>query len=703
MPLREPFREQATELRLPDPPVYFGREAEVRHLVESLLHASAPVVVIGPVGAGKATLLLTALHHPRAEARYGCRRTFVRCDGARSRDALLLDLSRALGLEPWYDLEDRLLRELEKAPAVLALASLDVPWKADPEGVGDLLARLAGIPGLALRASIAGSEAPAALHGLGEWQPLSLGPLGRTAARDLFLALAGLRFRNDPGLDFLLDAVDCAPLAVSLLARAARLEPDLAAIRNRWQSCLDRRTARLRWQGVHAWLLHVEIPLEVVLTGPEITPDALRLLSLLADLPDGVPPEDLPLLLPAGGDATPVLTSAGLVFEENGRLRVLAPIREEVKREHPPREEDLDRAVALYLERGVAAEWIEEPGNIHSMLLHGLDGPNPEPAIRAALGLGDLVRSLGWGSGSLSELERAGQLSRETGRDELAALCSALLGDLARTRQDFDSCRERYEEALRSYRHAGEARGEALCLRNLGDLALDRSDLETARIRLEDALPLFRMLHDARGEAHCLRRLGDAALERNDLDGARLRYEEALPVYRRLRDRLGEANCLRGLGDIAADQSDEAARAKYEEATVLYRRTGNLQGEAHCLRAQGDLALLSNDFSPARDRYREALSLYRRVGDILGQANCLQRDGDLAMAQEDPGAARFRYEEALSLYEKIGEPYSLGLIHIRLALLHEEGSPERRRHARAAQENWARIRRPDLMAMLAEM
>lgn len=688
-------------LRLPATPLCLGREEEMRRFVESLLHASSPIAVLGPAGVGKATLLLAALHHPDVAARYGSRRTFVRCDGARSRDVLLLDLARALGLEPWHDMEDRLFQELAKAPAVLALAGLDVPWKADPEAVGSLLARLAGIPGLAMAASTSGNEMPARL---GDWQPLHLGPLGRPAARGLFLALAGLRFRDNPGLDALLDAVDRAPLAVALLARTAQVEPDLAAIWKRWQSCLERRAARLRWQGVHEWLLHVEIPLEVVLTGPEITPDALRLLSLLADLPDGVRLEDLPLFPPAGGGAPPVLTAAGLAFEEDGRLRALAPVREEVKREHPPREEDLDRVLTLYLERGVAAEWIEEPGNVHSLLLQGLDGPNPEPAIRAALGLGDLVRSLGWGSGGLSELERAGDVARETGRDELAALCAALLADLARSRGDFDAARERYEEALRRYRHAGEVRGEALCLRNLGDLALGGSDLETARVRHEDALPLFRMLHDARGEAHCLRRTGDAALERDDLDTARLRYEEALPVYRRLRDPLGEAGCLRGLGDVAASLSEfRAARERYDEATALYHRAGNLQGEAHCLRAKGDLALFSNDLAAARNRFWEALSLYRRVGDVLGQANCLQRDGDLAVARSDPGAARFRYEEALSLYEKTGEPYSLGLIHVRLALLLEEGSQERRRHAEAARDNWSKIQRPDLMAMLDEV
>lgn len=697
--LREDQRE--AEPRLPSKPLCLGRESEARSLVADLLHGSTTLSVTGPAGMGKATLLLTALHHPRVEALFGDRRFFVRCDAARSRDALLVDLGGALGLEPWPGLEDRLLEELRKAPAVLALAGLDVPWQSDPERTEALLACLSTVHGLTLALTVSDDELPPGLPGR---QSLRLGPLNRPAARELFLTLAGSRFEEDPGLDPVLDLSGRVPLAVSVLARAARCQADLATVRERWQSCRDQRAARLRWLGIQDWLLHVEVPLEVALAGPGVTPDALRLLSLLADLPDGVRLEDLPLLLPQGGEAAPVLTAAGLAFEEHGRLRVLAPIREEIKREHPPEDEDLDRAVALYLERGAAVGWIEEPGNIHSMLLLGLEGPDPEPAIRAALGLGDLLRSLDWGSGGLYELERAAEVARETGRDELAALADALLGDLARARSDGETSRDRYEEALRRYRLAGEVRGEALCLRNLGDLALDSSDLETARLRFEDALPLFRMSHDARGEAHCLRRLGDAALQRDDFETARLQYEEALPVYRRLRDRLGEADCLRSLGDIAAIRTElGAALERYAEATALYHRVGNLQGEAHCLRAQGDLALISNDLASAKGRYREALSLYRGVGDLLGQANCLQREGDVAAALADACAARFRYEEALSLCEKVQEPYALGLVHIRLALIQAEGSAERRQHIEAARESWEKIGRTELMEMLAEV
>jgi tetratricopeptide (TPR) repeat protein len=136
---------------------------------------------------------------------------------------------------------------------------------------------------------------------------------------------------------------------------------------------------------------------------------------------------------------------------------------------------------------------------------------------------------------------------------------------------------------------------------------------------------------------------------------------------------------------------------------ALYRKAGSLQGEAHCLRSLGDMALFQRDAQEARTRYREALSLYRKVGDALGEANVLQRLGDLAHALSDPAAARSLYEEALRLYEKLQDPYSIGLAHVRLALLAGEGSEERGRHAAAAREAWSRLRRRDLLEMLDEV
>jgi tetratricopeptide (TPR) repeat protein len=681
---------------------FLGREDDLRDLVAALLWPSpSPIPVVGPAGVGRATLVLEALHDPRVAERFGARRFFVRCDGARSRDALLINIGRSLDLEPW-DLEARLFKELDRGPAVLALAGLEEPWQADSTAVETLLARLVGTPGLTLVATLPEGPAPS----VPAWRnALRVDPFGRAAARETFLSVAGERFREDPCLYGLLDSVDLLPLAVVLLAHAAQGEPDLSALWQRWQSWRERRSSRLRWKGVREWELHVEVPLEVALASPRVTPGARRLLSLLADLPEGIRSFDLNLLLPGEGEkAAAILKTAGLAFEERGRLRVLAPVRKAVRREHPPVEEDLDRAVDLYLERGAAAEWIEEPGNIHSMILLGLAGPDPEPAIRSAIGLADLLRSLGWGCGRSSELERARHVARKMDRHDLAALCSGMLTQLARSRCDPEGAREGYEEALRHYRHAGDVQGEALCLRSLGDLALEASDADTARVRFEDALPLFRLIRDPRGEAHCLRRMADAESESRHLETARRRYEEALPVYRRIRDAVGEANCLRGEADLALESGEpETACALFAEARALYQKAGCLQGEAHCLRSLGDMALFQSDPKSARDRYREALSFYRRVGDALGEANVLQRLGDLAQALSDPATARSRYEQALSLYGKVGDPYSIGLAHVRLALLASDESEDRRRHAEAAREVWRKIKRPDLLEMLGEL
>lgn len=681
------------------PRLFLGRADDLRDLVAALLWPSpAPIPVVGPAGVGRTTLVLEALCDAQVADRVGPRRYFVRCDGIRSRDALLIGIGRAVGLEPW-GLEERLFRELERGPAVLALSALEEPCQAD-KSVEDLLARLAGIPGLVLVATLPEGPGPAA-----PWRnAVRVDPFGRAAARETFLSVAGERFRDDPLLYGLLDSVDLLPLAVVLLAHAAQGERDLSALWRRWQLWRKRRSSRLKWKGGQEWELHVEVPLEVALASPRITSGARRLLSLLADLPDGLRPDDAGLLLDEGEKAAGILKAAGLAFEERGRLRILAPVRKAVRREHPPLDEDLDRAVALYLERGAAAEWIEEPGNVHSMILLGLDGPDPEPAIRSAIGLGDLLRSLGWGSGRSSELERARDVARAMERHDLAALCAGVLAQLARSRSDTEAVRESYEEALRHYRHAGDVQGEAICLRSLGDLALEGSDADTARVRFEDALPLFRLIRDPRGEAHCLRRMADAEIEGDRLDTARRLYEEALPVYRRIRDAVGEANCLRGEADIALESEEpEAARTGYAEAMALYRKAGSLQGEAHCLRSLGDLALFQSDLQGALDRYREALALYCKVGDALGEGNVRQRLGDLAQALSDPAAARTRYEEALQLYRKIGDLYSIGLAHVRLALLEPEGSEERSRHVEAAREVWRKLRRKDLLEMLDEV
>ncbi len=651
--------------RFPGKPRCFGRDDEVRDLVETLLQISPPPTpILGGPGVGKTTITLAALHERRVADRYKARRFFVRCDSATTREALVSEIARAVGIEPGNNPEASLFQALEVGPTALALDNAETPWESATTPVEDLLSSLSSVSGLALVTSIRGDQRP-----LGPpWRStIRVGPLGLEAARDAFLAVAGESFRTDPDLDQLLEAVDRLALAIVLLAHEAEGEPSLSNLWERWR---ENRTTLLRHADGKERLTNIEVSLDLSMNGPRMTPAARRLLSVLAFLPDGVAHEDLEVLMPGeAGKAAAVLRKVGLGLDQGNRLRVLAPVREYVRGKQEPEAEDLDRAVDHYLKlagKGALLGWpggaeasrklVQELGNLDSMISKGLERAASEPAILAARDLGRFVRFSGWGS--REGLERAIAAARSSGRQDL----------------------------------------EAKCEESLGDIAYYRSDHELAHKRYEQALTLYKSLHDVLGEANCIRNLGNIALHREEHDAARERYEQALPLYKDIPDVVGEAKCIRSLGNIALFRSDyDAASERYEQALTLFRSIPDALGEANCIWRLGDIALARSDHDTASELYMRALPLYENVGDVRGEANCTWSLGNIALNRADLKVAKEFFYKALSLYEKSREPYSIGFAHLRLARLELEGSTERRNHARAARGAWLSIKRPDLI------
>ena len=693
--------------RLPPPRNCFGREEAVAQVVAAILaKPPAPVAILGPPGVGKTTVAVTALHEPRVVKRYRSRRFFVRADGVSGRDALVAAVAAAAALEAGPGLEERTWRELERDAALLVLDNAETPWDAEPLAVEELLAQLAAVPGLALVATVRGDERP----GGPRWaEPLRLRPLDLASARSAFLAVAGERHRADPHLDMLLEAVERLPIAIDLLAHQAEPLPELGELWRRWQS---ERSAVLQRAGGRTREVSLEVSVELSLRSPRMTAGGERLARILALLPGGLAPEDLDALLPGEGlAAAAALRRTGLAAPDVARLRLLAPIREVLRRLRPPLAEDHRRLVAHFLELARlgdrvgaeggadAARRLEtELGNLEAIVADALADADPEPAIAAALALGQFERLAGLGGSAL--LDQAAAAARSAGSVLLEARCLEKQADLALARSDHDGARARYEGALPLYRRLGSVIGEANCIQSLGDIALRRSDHDGARARYEEAVPLFRRLGSVLGEANCIQSLGEIALRRSDHDSARARYEEALPLFRRVGSVLGEANCIQSLGDIALRRSDhDGARARYEEALPLFRRVGDVLGEANCIQRLGDIDLGRFDHEGARARYEEALPLFRRVGNVLGEGNCILGLGDLAAASGETETARRLFEEALELYERFADPYSVGLAHRRLARIAADAAA-RRAHLEAARRAWRGIGRSDLVAGL---
>ncbi len=734
---------------LPPAPICFGRDAEVEDVVATLLaDRPEPLSILGPAGIGKSTITLVALNDPRVAERYGARRFFIRCDAVRTREAFAAAVAGALGIPLGPQVEAAVTTELASAPAALALDNTETPWEADTLRVEELFVRLAAVPGLALVASLRGASRPVGVRWRQSIQPPIL-PL--RDARKVFLSITGDQFADDPHLDRLLRALDGVPLAITLMANAAEGQPDLADTWTRWET---ERTRMLQRAGGTDRLLNIEASYEISIAGPRMTDEARRLLAILGFLPGGVAHGDIDAVFPEYGvRAAAVLRQVGLAFDEAHRLRLLAPLREYVQREHPPQADDLQAALSHYL--GLATSLGEKTGkvggaeavarltpeaeNIEAAIVWSLD-TDSRTAFEAAINLGEFARFTGLGT--TAPLENAAMKAKADDAVDLAARCCSRVGDIALARSEHESARTHYEEAFLLYRRVGDGGGEAHCIKCLGDIAFARSDHEHARARYEEALPLYKRIGGTLGEANCIKGLGGVALEHSDYERARIRFEEALLLYRRVGDTLGETNCIKSLGDIARDCSDyesartryeealplyrrlggtlgeadcikglgdiaqgcfdlETARVSYEEARLLYRRVGDIRGEANCIKNLGNVALGRSDLENAYIRYEEALTLYRRLNSVLGEANCMARLGEIAVARFDPETARARFEEALELYERITEPYSIGRAHVRLAGITVDES-QRHQHLTAAKNAWQSIGRDDLVQGLRE-
>jgi len=698
----------------PKPPVCFGRDQELARLLDLLAPtdpaAKAPATpVAGNGGIGKSTLVLTALHHERVVARYGDHRHFVRLDGADSRAGVVAATADAAGLTLGDQLESRLMQFLQSGgPRLLVLDNAETPLLAGPEArleTEELLQQLAQIPSL----TVAVTLRPGYTLGAGWGPPFEVRRIAAAAARDTFLANTGGRFADDPALDALLHDLDGWPLAVTLLAYQARFVAELEELANAWRT---KRTALLS-KGVKRRDADLGASMELSLGSRHMTEGARRLLTLLGLLPDGVRRADLAELLPPDGPgaASSLRQVGGVAFDEGPRLRVLAPVRDYLAASHPPSDEDRERAVRFYC--GVAeadgskagklggaeaiARVAAESGNLMAMVRLGLKAPDPEPAVKAALGLGRFSRFSGIDLSAV--LVETLQCAQYRNNDRREADCHRCLGDVAFWRSDRGEARRRYELALPLYRRVGHVAGEADCVQGLGECALDRSDHAEARRRFDVALPMYRRAAYLSGEANCTFRLGDIALDRSNYGEARRLYEQALSLFRRAGSVLGEAHCVAFLGETALRDSDyDEARRRFEEALPLYRSVGSIIGEANCIAAFGDLALVRGDHARAKDRFDAAIQLYQQVGDPEGEGESWRSMGDMAKAQGDLAAARRCYEKSLTLFVRNEDPYYVGEVHQRLARVTEAN--DRRRHVQAARDSWVGIDRPDLVAEL---
>ncbi|KZV59696.1 hypothetical protein PENSPDRAFT_760351 [Peniophora sp. CONT] len=324
-------------------PIFYGRESEVEAAVDLIVNkAPARVAILGPGGIGKTSIALAVLYHESVKRLYGDRRCFMSCEATTTADAVVRALVDALGSTlasnvSFESARHSLMQSLAKESGIICLDNFETPLDADKRAVEELLHDISALSSVALLVTSRDKSIPAL-----KWTPPRLEhikPFSREAALATWDDICDV---HDEYAEKLVEAVDCMPLAVTLLARLASIEQSTKLVWDRWET---ERTDMIRDGDQDDRLYSVAASIELSLFNRV---DAAALLGIICMSPTGLRDDRITLLDKGLKDRRESFTSCltllkrlSLVYTEalpwNVQIqiiRVLSPIRHHVQQHY---------------------------------------------------------------------------------------------------------------------------------------------------------------------------------------------------------------------------------------------------------------------------------------------------------------------------------------------------------------------------------
>ncbi|TFK37306.1 hypothetical protein BDQ12DRAFT_713653 [Crucibulum laeve] len=320
------------------PKIFYGRDSELQQIVIRLVtKVPSYTAILGHGGIGKTSLALAVLHNVEISSHFGAHRYFIKCDAIISAAQLLSMMVSYFHVDGSQHPASRLKKHLDgiKSAAIVVLDNLESVWDIPDQklAVEDTLSMLADVRHLSIVITMRGLERPSKIPWTRPLFPPLL-PLDDYSTRQIFIAISDVSI-VDPDLPPLLSLTDNLPLAVTLMANLAAYE-SCAILLLRW----NKETTSLISDGSEK-TSNLEMSISVSLSSPRIVsvPESRELLSILALLPDGMSDttlRDMEKIFPEILKLKSALCRVSIAHIDQNPLKVLAPVREYIRREHPP-------------------------------------------------------------------------------------------------------------------------------------------------------------------------------------------------------------------------------------------------------------------------------------------------------------------------------------------------------------------------------
>jgi tetratricopeptide (TPR) repeat protein len=556
---------------------------------------SAHIAIMGSGGIGKTSVASAVINDPHIVQAFKDNRYWAPCDKTFDIRLLLVHLAHVLSvtLESCNIMGDIIshLRE-NNVPRIILLDNFETLWEGSVEtrkSSQQILSSLGSISNITILLTMRGSIPPFGV----QWSKLPLaviGTLSLDAARDTFVQINPYFIDNQ--LDDLLRALDCWPLAVTLVARvgASGITPSNLLVS--WER---EKTALLHSSDRPDRLESIEVSIQLSLRNKPMAsdPNALTLLSILARLPGGIRPEILPHVAPVirevDGAKRRLLHAALAELMPDDTLKVLSPIRAYVEKYHPLNASDISALRTYYFQflrtkqyepgaeefRNAHQMLSREESNVRSVVMDALENDITVDAVQAAL---HYSHYLYWDVPSTDVLDKAVDSIRRHPSPELNSTmphCLLALGRLSKRLVDLPGALSSLSEARTRFEALGNLGGAAECCLHLASVYTILPKSKETLDMLATARDYFNATDNLRGLSDYFEMLGRAHRKQGNFVEALAALNEAQTICTMLNDSVCTAMRTHAFGIVYRSQENlEEAVAALNKADDYFTAFG---------------------------------------------------------------------------------------------------------------------------------
>jgi len=275
--------------------------------------------------------------------------------------------------------------------------------------------------------------------------------------------------------------------------------------------------------------------------------------------------------------------------------------------------------------------------------------------------LGSAFHNLGQIGPAKDYYKQALTIHQEVGNQQSEGTTAGDLGLVYYSWGQMDRAISCYKQAVTIAQKVGNQQKEESWLGNLGLAYYSTGQAEQAIECYEQALTIAQNMDDRRKEGNRLGNLGLVYYSLGQTERAIEYYEQALTIARESGDQSAEANWLDSLGTVIRDMGQVVqAIEHHEKALSLARQIGDQRIESTVLDSLGNVYYDMSLMRRAIDYFEEALMVAQQIDDQQATITVLGSLGNLYHDLNQAESAIAYYRQALAIAQDIGNQREIG-------------------------------------------